>query len=302
MVFRGQAFRNGCDAEGLASQLADYRSIDEMLVLPLEMQNGTVDVHVTVSTPCGNASYTGAIKSHHGSRLKSYMEVPAESSQYQGASMKAAVDHLISQDLDGSVYDFVLFVRHDLKLLKTLDCALSRAPTVRLGNMCEEPYGVEGLAVSDILHIVPRQYLTGFQAAIGHCPTVGAKRLATYSKACPACSKTYADTASDGNTSLVPYPEQYADCAPCVDFVRGCFIGGGSCGSSVDGSHTKTADNGHGCANALEDTLGQAVRADIEYCWPQMRDGVRESNPNYLLDSPDHRMVNASTNATTISL
>jgi hypothetical protein len=262
VLFRGGAFRAGCNAKGIQNQRTIYESVRKYLVGPLIHSNdggkGTraiVDVFVAEQTPCsgvngsGGEQYKKAIRGAWGDRLKFHIVIH---SLYQGPHMREAVTSFMKYAAQNVIeYDFLFVTRNDLQLQTSVDswaCSKGLAQDkLNIAAQCppERREGRERCTI-DLLYRVPNKYFDAFHAAIvGDHPTRG-----------------------------TPYGEM----KHC-----GCYGDGvGWCGSGHECLRSFAYHLGDPSVMNVQKRIASGMR-NIGYCWRPVHRVVREGNPNYYL-------------------
>ena len=95
LLFRGTAFRQGCNAKGIKAQQDVFAAAKTQLIEPLTHQNHVVDVFVTETSPCAGAQYMKAIQDSFGASLKLHRFIHTV---YQGESVTVAVRTFLEYD------------------------------------------------------------------------------------------------------------------------------------------------------------------------------------------------------------
>ena len=157
IVLRGETFRWGCDAFGVAKQRQAAAAYDAMLASPLERRGHCV--HLVLAIDRGCPSLDAALVAMHGDRVALAQRIRTEK---QPANARAALDLLLSRAEMASRYDMVILARHDVQLLSPLDrwaCALAQprfSPTVlSVGSRCDPRAWRSFNCSSDLFYAVP---------------------------------------------------------------------------------------------------------------------------------------------------
>ncbi|KAL1523422.1 hypothetical protein AB1Y20_018362 [Prymnesium parvum] len=162
LLLRGQLHRWGCAPPSLARQLAAHRSLLTHLIAPLEQSGHSALLFIALDRGCGAAA-AAPLLTLYGRRLALARAVRA-STQPEG--MRAAL-RLFASAAAARECDFLLVLRHDLRLLRPVTAWTLQPHKLGLASKCER--GAWGLfnCSSDLLFVVPRRLLGSFTASVG---------------------------------------------------------------------------------------------------------------------------------------
>ena len=241
LLFRGEAYRYGCDRAGMHVQDTVMHSHQRMLVEPLEECGATVDIFLAVDTRgCANFTLRERLKSSfQPARLRRYVTVKATS---QPTNVRQSLNLYLPLAHE---YDVLIFTRYDLRLLQPYRAwpGCQGADRIGVASRCELIQWNQWNCSSDILFFVPRAHLVAFNASIG-------------APLRPVDSRTYRTRGAS------------AKVAP-----KACFA---SKGESV--SKGVPMGLGHGCFNSFASRIGAD---NIDFCFPSSRAGVSEKRNDF---------------------
>ena len=245
LLFRGVAYRFGCDGPGLHLQDAVMQSYQDMIVEPLEACGSTVHIFLAVDMRgCANSTLHGRLRSSfESSRIKRYGILVNTTSQL--ANVRQSLNLYLPSAQE---YDMLIFTRYDVRLLQPYRSwpGCQSADRIGIARRCELMQWDQWNCSSDILFLVPRAHLAAFNASIG----VAVK---------PQDSR-----------SFLTRVHSAAKVAPTA-----CFA---STGESGIVSHGVPVGAGHGCFNAFAERIGTEK---IDFCFPSSHMGVAQKRNDF---------------------
>ena len=167
VLFRGEAYRWGCDARSITFQARAYRSHMTQLILPLEAARHTVDVFLAVGGgPC--SSSPDLANTTLGARVRRKFAVVGAT---QAVAIRSALNgffHATSSTSSGwPLHDWLVVTRHDLTLLHPLIWDQT-STSVHLASPCEGWRWMQYNCSSDILFLVPSRHMAAVNSSFGY--------------------------------------------------------------------------------------------------------------------------------------
>ena len=192
VLFRGEAYRWGCDARGMQLQQLAFASQLSNIVEPLAKTGRTVKVFLTVddwrtcrsnTTTLYNAStaisrLVGAVAPAQLATLTSF---PGVRDQPDGI-MKALKEYLPSS----LAFEFLIITRYDVRLLTPITswACYGDRDRISAASKCEPSAWDRFNCVADHLWIVPRPYVRPFTKVVGARLNLSHFTKCCYSKRC----------------------------------------------------------------------------------------------------------------------
>jgi len=170
LLLRGEIYRWGCDAFGVAKQREVAAAYNSMLLTPLEQAGHCVHVVLALDRGCGRERDADLI-AMYGDRVALATRI---ATKRQPSNTRAALDLVTTDAAVRDRYDFVVFARHDVRLLRPLSrwaCNLARAApsadVLSVGSQCAPREWRAFNCSSDLMYVVPRALLTPFSQQVG---------------------------------------------------------------------------------------------------------------------------------------
>ena len=164
LLFRGETYRWGCDALGVAKQRSVMVAYHRMLIEPLEAMGHCVHLFFTLDRGC--PARDGELERWAGDRLALSRRVRTYS---QPENVRLVVDTFIKIGA-WEQYDFTALVRYDVQLLTPMHgwgCRKLDANAISFAAKCDPRMWGAFNCTSDLLYVIPRAILRAFSSQVG---------------------------------------------------------------------------------------------------------------------------------------
>jgi hypothetical protein len=164
LLFRGEAYRYGCNEHGTRVQDNIMRSHHEMVTRSLEACGSTVDILLAIDTRgCANSSLRARLASWHEDHVRIAKPVVAHT---QPQNIRASLNMFLPYALR---YDMLIVTRYDLYLRQPFRQWPGCQDPTRIGiaSRCERNQWFQWNCSNDVLFVVPREHLWAFNASVG---------------------------------------------------------------------------------------------------------------------------------------